>query len=109
MGKKINGKINELRAKALAGDRMAQQALAAMTYVPPHLRMPDPLGARHRRRGYSGVKANAYEPTSFKPGIHVTAKTLQAVRCQVSTNVDPDYGMDRLQMLKDRRERRAAA
>lgn len=89
--------LNELRIKAMAGDRMAAAALERETYVPPHLRTPDPLGAMHRRIG-----------TTFKQGVHVTAKTLQAVRCMVATSVSPDYGLDRLQMLKDRRERRAA-
>lgn len=97
MGNKRMKHLNELRVKAMAGDRMAAAALERESFVPHHLRRPDPLGAIHRRIG-----------TTFKQGVHVTAKTLQAVRCTVATSVSPDYGLDRLQMLKDRRERREA-
>lgn len=107
MGNKRMKHLNELRVKAMAGDRLAAAQLEAETFIPYHLRQPDPLGARHRRTGYSGTSDNRYTPTAFKRGVHVTAKTLQAVGCQVSTRVNPDYGLDRLQMLKDRRDRRA--
>lgn len=90
--------LNELRVKALAGDRMAQTALERETFVPHHLRrIGTAIDIAHKRIG-----------TKFKDGLHVTAKTLKGVRCTVATSVSPDYGLDRLQMLKDRRERRAA-
>jgi hypothetical protein len=98
MGNRRMKHLNELRVKAMAGDRLAAAQLEAETFIPFHLRQPDPLGALHRRMG-----------TRLKQGVHVTAKTLQAVRCLVSDRVNPDYGLDRLQMLKDRRDRRAVA
>lgn len=97
MGNKRIKHLNELRVKALAGDVLAAKALEAATFVPHHLRQPDPLGALHRRIG-----------TKFKDGVHITAKTLKAVRVRVAATISPDYGLDRLQMLKDRRERREA-
>jgi len=99
MGNKRMKHLNELRVKAMAGDKIAQSTLEAELYVPHHLRARgSKLDAIHRRLG-----------TTFKQGVHVTAKTLQAVRCRVAVSVSPDYGLDRLQMLKDRRERRLAA
>lgn len=98
MGSRRMKHLNELRVKAMAGDKIAAAQLNAELWVPHHNRRSDgPLAALHRRIG-----------TTFKQGVHVTAKTLQAVRCSVSTTVSPDYGLDRLQMLKDRRERREA-
>jgi hypothetical protein len=108
MGSKRMKHLNELRVAAMAGDKAAIAALDSATYVPPHLRQPDPLGALHRKRGYS-LLGGKHIPTTFKRGVHVTSKTVKAVACSVSTNIHPDYGFDRLQMLKDRRERRAAA
>lgn len=98
MGNKRMKHLNELRAKAIAGDKLAAAALEAEMFIPHHLRGSDKLEAIHRRIG-----------TTFKTGVHVTAKTHEAVKCRVSETVASDYGLDRLQMLKDRRERRAAA
>lgn len=108
MGKKLTAKINVLRAQAAAGNATALAALTSLTYVPPHLRAPDPLGARHRRSGYSGLRTRAYEGVTFKDGVHITAKTHQARRVSIAKSISPDYGLDRLQMLKDRRDRREA-
>lgn len=98
MGNKRMKHLNELRVKALAGDRMAQQALERETYVPHHLRRIGTAIDRYLKR--SGV--------SFKQGLAITAKTLKPRRTRDAVTIDPDYGYDRLQMLKDRRERRAA-
>lgn len=44
----------------------------------------------------------------MKPGLHVTAKTHRGVKCRMSVGENPDHHIERLQMLKDRKERRNA-
>lgn len=95
MGRKRFKHINELRVKALAGDKTAAAALEAYTYVPHHLRQGARLDAIHKKIG-----------TTFKTGLHITAKTHKAIRAMVATSIHPDYGIDRLQMLQTRRVRR---
>lgn len=88
--------LNQLRVKALSGDRMAQQQLAAELWVPHHNRRSPGLLARiHAKLG-----------TVVKQGLHITAKTKKPMRSVDSVSMDPNYGLDRLQMLVDRRMRR---
>lgn len=96
--------LNQLRAAAMAGDRIAAAALARELFVPHHLRRA--IKGGRIRSGYSGDTGNRYAARQFKPGLHVTAKTLQGVKSVDSFTIPNDYGLDRLQMLKDRRERR---
>lgn len=97
MGKKQFKKLNELRVKAVAGDVMAQKALEAAMFVPHHLRRPDRLGSIHRRMG-----------TRLVQSTHITAKAHKAVPCYASVSIKIEDRVARLQMLKDRRERREA-
>ena len=100
--------LRELQVKAASGDRLAAAALDAAIYVPHHQRTPDPARNRLTRRGYSGCKSRPYENVGFKRGMAITAKTLQTRATSDHASISPDYGFDRLQMLKDRRERREA-
>jgi hypothetical protein len=100
--------LRELQVAAVAGDVMAQQALESELFVAHHLRQGDPARNRFARRGYSGCKSRPYENVGFKRGMAITAKTLQSRRSIDHGSISPDYGFDRLQMLKDRKERRDA-
>ena len=94
--------LNELRVKAMAGDKLAAERLAAETFIPHHLRKRNPLKSR---TGYS-LLGGKHEPIRLVKGVHVTAKTHAGVSCRQTSTMPSDYGLDRLQMLKDRRARR---
>jgi len=105
MGSKRFQHIKTLQAAVLAGDKLAAKALEALLFVPHHLRRA--RGGLRLRSGYSGHADNAYPKPAFKQGLMVTAKTLQARKTIDTITISPDYGLDRLQMLKTRREARA--
>lgn len=64
----------------------------------------DPLLKLYRRRGYSGVKSRPHvHQNNFKQGMAVTAKTHKARKTIDHISVSPDYGLDRLQRLEDRK------
>lgn len=89
MGKRFKH-LNELRAKAMAGDVAAQTALQSMMYVPHHLR------TKHKVR----------PGTMLTRGAHVTAKTHRTIACYASVGYNIDRTVERLNVLKVRSARR---
>jgi hypothetical protein len=97
--------LNTLRAAAATGNATALQALERALWVPHHNRPRRVFG--RLRTGYSGHSGNPYAPIRTTKGLSITAKTLVPVTTTRTTTVNDDYRMERLQMLKDRRQRRA--
>lgn len=67
-----------------------------------------PLFVHRHHVTLPGFGVRHYDTGPSKSGLHITAKTHRAVKCTMSVGENPDHHVERLQMLKDRRDRRIA-